>query len=76
MTRQIFTNPTKTYKTYQNAVKAAEKIIEKNQDTLPGATQDRFAIGATEDGRFHPIINSRNSTFIYYAHDGFCVIGN
>ena len=39
--------PPKTYKTYANAVKAAEKVI--------GDRCHRVIIAATEEGRFFPV---------------------
>lgn len=40
-------NPPKSYKTYANAVKAAEKIL--------GDLDHRVIIACTKDGRFFPV---------------------
>lgn len=59
-------HPSKTYSTYENAVKAAEKKY--------GHTDLRYAILATPDGRFYPAFLGEVA-IKHGVHFNFAVIG-
>jgi len=69
MTRQILTNPTKTYKTRQNAVKA----IEKKLANYHADTSVNYLVAVTEEGRFFPVVIG--TTHVHLIHAGLAVAG-
>ena len=57
--------PSKTYKTRENAIKAAmTQVCSKREDL-------RFIISITEDGRFFPVF--LGTAALPVIHIGFCV---
>jgi hypothetical protein len=71
---EVFTNPSKTYATRDNAIKAIEKeFVGSTIDAHQG--QVRYVVAVTAEGRFYPVImcNPRQSHLILAAHRGWCV---
>jgi len=65
---RLFTgNTITTYKTQENAIKAAQK---KLGDTMEN---QRWIVGVNSEGRFHIIFIGSEAFDI--LHDGFCVAG-
>ena len=61
----------KSYQTRERAEKAAVTIIGRLQ--MAGGLPDRFVMSVTDDGRYSPIIISRNANMVAYAHSGFTI---
>lgn len=64
--RELFENPSKTYKTRANA----KKVIDALDDG-----DFSWSIGVTEEGRFFPIvyIDTSKLNFHYFINRGCCV---
>ena len=75
MLSEIFQDLSQTYKTRQNAVRKAEKVINKVNMELPRRS---LIIGVTEEGRYFPIVRLRGESTMYLSYlasNGVCVIG-
>jgi hypothetical protein len=60
-------HPPKSYATYQNAVKAAEKVINPDWPI-------RYIVAATRDGRYFPVALGMKA-MEYGLHFKMCVVG-
>jgi hypothetical protein len=65
-------NPTQTYATRKNAIRAVEKVYGPNQPTF-GAAKLHYLIMTNEEGRFFPVfVGERALQGMVHFH--FCVI--
>jgi hypothetical protein len=80
---EIFNNRSRTYKTRENAVKVIRKIEADIERTLAETDKEshemvfKWFIGATEDGRFFPVVThiGKGLSFHYFINSGCCYIG-
>ena len=59
----------KAYKTEENAVKAAQKVLEGS------GPETQFVIIRNEDDRWSPMIITPSINCVNYAHQGFATLG-
>jgi len=66
--RQLFKEPSRTYKTYKNAKKVIDALIDGNY---------AWQIAVTEEGRFFPVIfasqEKDNLSHFYFINRGCCI---
>lgn len=67
----------KTYATQEGAIKAAEKLIAKMTPSLDSIDVycPKYLMGVAEDGRFTPVFFSTRHAAIWFAQQGFSVVG-
>ncbi len=69
---------TKTYKTREKAVEAADKMIAKYETWAPvhmRNTSPRFIVSATPCGQFSPIFINTGSDMMFFVDKKFMVAG-
>jgi len=68
------TKHSKSYKTYERVSKAGRDVIELIKSRMDksfeaGRTPDQFIVTRTEEGRWSPVIITRNTMDVYYVYD-------